>query len=165
VKSLLTLATVAGALALAACGASGSSSNAAAGTSTVSTAQLDGFGNVLTDPTGKTLYTPEQEADGQVLCTGACTTFWMPLVLDAGAPTAAPGVATLGVINRPDGTRQVTEGGRPLYTFSQESPGEVKGDGFADEFGSQRFTWHAVLADGATAISSATNIPTSSIGY
>jgi len=156
-------------LALAACssGGSGSSPDAtAAGSSTVSTMRVDGLGTVLTDPTGKTLYTPDQEADGQLLCTGACTMFWVPVAPGAGSPTAPPGVADLGVINRPDGTTQVTESGKPLYTFSQDSPGDIKGNAFADDFGSQHFTWHAVLADGTTASPSGTNSPTPSIiGY
>jgi predicted lipoprotein with Yx(FWY)xxD motif len=128
--------------------------------------QVDGIGNVLTDPTGKTLYTPDQEANGQVLCTGACTTFWVPLAPGAGSP--AQGVANLAVINRPDGAQQVVESGKPLYTFSQDSPGDVKGNGFADQFGSQHFTWHAVLADGTTAGpngSNGSNGATSGIGY
>ena len=60
-------------------------------------------------------------------------------------------MAQLGVIDRPDGTQQVTADGKPLYTFTEDSPGEVKGNGFSDDFGSQHFTWHAVLANGTTA--------------
>jgi predicted lipoprotein with Yx(FWY)xxD motif len=152
-------ATLGAAVILAACGSSGysgSSSTAApaASAGTVSVKQVDGVGNVLVDSTGKALYSPEEEASGKVLCTGACTSFWMPLAAGDGTPVAAPGVGNLGVIDRPDGTKQVTAGGKPLYTFSEDSPGNVKGNGFTDDFGSQHFTWHAVLANGTTAGSS-----------
>jgi predicted lipoprotein with Yx(FWY)xxD motif len=166
-RSRLTLTIVAGGLGLAACGSGGSDSSTRptdAGTSTVSTMQVDGIGNVLTDATGKTLYTPDQEANGQVLCSGACTMFWVPLAAGARSPTATEGVTNLGVINRPDGTTQVTGAGKPLYTFFQDSPGDVKGNGFADDFGAQHFTWRAVLADGTTASSSGTN-GTTPFGY
>ena len=163
-KRLLTvLATSTAAVALAACGSSGSygsrgspataSSGSAAA---VAVKSVDGVGNVLVDFSGQALYSPDQEASGKVLCIGACTSFWMPLAAADGTPTAAAGVAQLGVIDRPDGTKQVTAAGKPLYTFTEDSPGEVKGNGFADAFGSQHFTWHAVLADGQTATSSGT---------
>jgi hypothetical protein len=41
-----------------------------------------------------------------------------------------------------------------LYTFTEDPPGKVTGDGFADDFGSQHFTWHAVVANGTTAATS-----------
>jgi predicted lipoprotein with Yx(FWY)xxD motif len=166
-KSLFTLTIVTGGLTLAACGSGGSDGSTRAtniGTSTVSTMQVDGIGNVLTDARGQTLYTPDQEANGQVLCTGACTTFWVPFAAGARPPTGTQGVTDLGVINRPDGTRQVTKAGKPLYTFSQDSPGDVNGNGFADDFGGQHFTWRAVLAEGATAGSTGTD-GTTPFGY
>jgi predicted lipoprotein with Yx(FWY)xxD motif len=166
-KSLLKLATLAGALALAACDSGGSDSSTEAshaGDSTVSTMHINGIGNVLTDAAGKTLYTPDQEANGQVLCIDACTTFWVPLVASAGFPSDTEAVTNLGVINRPDGTAQVTEAGKPLYTFSQDSPGDIKGNGFTDDFAGQHFTWRAVLAEGTTASSTGTTGTTPS-GY
>jgi predicted lipoprotein with Yx(FWY)xxD motif len=55
------------------------------------------------------------------------------------------------VLKRPDGTAQVTAGGKPLYTFTEDAPGKVTGNGFKDAFGGTRFTWHAVLASGKAA--------------
>ena len=116
---------------LAACGSngsSGSSNTASVGSvATVAAKQVDGVGTVLVDSSGRTLYTPDEEAHGTILCTGACTAFWTPLAAD-GTPTAASGVAQLGVLDRPDGSKQVTADGKPLYTFTQDSPGEVKGE-------------------------------------
>jgi predicted lipoprotein with Yx(FWY)xxD motif len=161
-KSLLTLGAIAGALTLAACGgggsgtASGSSAAPPDAAQTVSVKPVDGVGGVLIDAAGKALYSPDEEAGGQILCTDACTSFWTPLAPGNSAPTAAPGVGPLGVITRPDGTQQVTEADKPLYTFTEDSVGDLKGNGFADDFGSQHFTWHAVLATGSPAGSSGT---------
>jgi predicted lipoprotein with Yx(FWY)xxD motif len=153
-RLLIYVATASAAVILAACGSNGSSgtSNTASGgsTATVAANQVDGVGNVLVDSSGRTLYSPDEEANGQILCTGACTAFWTPLTAD-GTPMATSGVAQLGVIDRPDGSKQVTADGKPLYTFQEDSPGEVKGDNFSDDFGSQHFTWHAILANGTAA--------------
>ena len=153
-RLLIYVATASVAVILAACGSNGSSgsSNTASGGSaaTVAAKQVDGVGTVLVDSSGRTLYTPDEEANGTILCTGACTAFWTPLAVD-GTPTAASGVAQLGVIDRPDGRKQVTADGKPLYTFTQDSPGDVKGNNFSDDFGSQHFTWHAVLTNGTAA--------------
>jgi predicted lipoprotein with Yx(FWY)xxD motif len=150
-RLLIYAATVGAAVILAACASSGSSNTASGGARTVSVKQVDGVGNVLVDPTGMVLYSPDEEVNGKVLCTGACTSFWTPLAATDRAPTAAPGVPQLGVIDRPDGTMQVTADGKPLYTFTEDSPGDLKGNGFSDDFDSQHFTWHAVLANGTTA--------------
>jgi predicted lipoprotein with Yx(FWY)xxD motif len=140
---------------LAGCGSSGysgPSTTAAAGTpGTVAVQQIRGVGDVLVDSNGKALYSPDEESGGKVLCTGACTSFWTPVAAGSGTPAAPAGVANLGVIDRPDGSKQLTADGRPLYTFSQDSAGKVTGNGFTDDFGGQHFTWHAVLADGSTA--------------
>jgi predicted lipoprotein with Yx(FWY)xxD motif len=149
-----SLATIGLALALAACGSSSPSSSAskppAPGTaSTVSVGTVGGVANVLVDANGKPLYSPDEEADGMVRCTGACTSFWMPLAPGAAAPTTAPAGLTLGVISRPDGSQQVTASGKPLYTFAEDSPGQLNGNGFADDFNGQHFTWHVIEASGS----------------
>ncbi len=154
----VSVAAVAAALALAACGGSdddGASNTTTAGTAgasndTVSVADVEGVGEILVDASGRALYFADEEADGQVRCVDGCTSFWQPLEPGSDAPTAAPGVPELGVVDRPDGTEQVTAGGRLLYTFSEDSPGDVSGDGFEDDFGSQHLTWHALRVDGGT---------------
>jgi len=150
---------------LAACGSSGYSSGnqgttRPAGTpGTVAVKQVAGVGNVLVDAKGLALYSPEQEASGKVLCTGSCVAFWMPLPAGSAAPAPVSGVGMLGTVNRPDGTKQVTVDGKPLYTFAEDSPGNVKGNGFSDAFGGQHFTWHAILATGTSAGSSGNSVP------
>ena len=160
---LVPAAAVAAGVGLAACGSSGGSSTSSPGASTpaanamtVSVKQVAGLGNVLVDAGGKVLYSPDQEADGKVRCDGACKSFWTPLALGAGSTNPMSVVANLGVIQRPDGTKQVTENGKPLYTFTLDSPGSTKGDNFSDDFSGQHFTWHAVHATGTTAAPPAT---------
>jgi predicted lipoprotein with Yx(FWY)xxD motif len=167
VKSLLTLAAVAASLALAACGGGGSSSTSTpAGTSTtVAVKPISGLGNVLVDSAGKALYSSNVEAGGKVMCTGACTSFWKPLTVGSGNPTAASGAGKLSVIKRPDGARQVALDGKPLYTFAQDSPGKAQGNGFSDDFGGQHFTWTAVLAGGKSPGSTTTTPPRNDYGY
>lgn len=166
-KRLLIPAALA-ALTLAACGSDGGgngSSNstpaaAGSGSATVSIAAVDGTGDVLVDSTGNALYTPEEETGGAILCVEDCLAFWRPVAAGSAAPTAASGVPSLGVIDRSDGGKQVSVGGMPLYTFTQDSPGHVSGDGFADAFGGQHFTWHVVHSDGTIGAAPVQPMPT-----
>jgi predicted lipoprotein with Yx(FWY)xxD motif len=150
-KKLMILAAIVAALALAACGGGddGSDSTASAssnGGETVAVEEIGDAGSVLVDSTGQALYTSDQEASGKVLCTDGCESFWAPLAIDRGRPEGSvPG--ELGVVERPDGTRQVTHDGTPLYTFTEEGSGEVTGDGFADAFDGREFTWNVVAVD------------------
>ena len=113
------------------------------------TASVDGVGTVLVDSNGDALYSPSQEANGMIQCTGSCAQIWKPLTA-AGAPTGSADVTgKLGTVKRPDGTEQVTLDGAPLYTFTEDSPGQVNGDGFQDSFGGKDFTWHVLTVGGA----------------
>jgi predicted lipoprotein with Yx(FWY)xxD motif len=154
-KPLMTLGIATSAtLALAACGGGGSSGGAATAagpatsSNTVSVRQLSGVGSVLVDHTAKALYSSDLEARGKIVCDGACTAFWKPLTLGAGQATASAGAGKLGVITRPDGSRQVTANGKPLYTFVRDSPGKATGNGFTDDFNGHHFTWNVVRAGG-----------------
>jgi predicted lipoprotein with Yx(FWY)xxD motif len=150
-RLIIALAAVVAVLALAACGGDGydsSDSPPAAQsrdeTATVSVEELGESGRVLVDSAGKALYAADEEADSSVVCTGACTSFWTPLAIDGGAPSGESLPSELGVVERADGTTQVTFGGKRLYTFVEDEPGEVTGDGFSDAFDGQQFTWHVI---------------------
>jgi predicted lipoprotein with Yx(FWY)xxD motif len=164
---LVAGAAAAATMALAACGGGddggASSTTTATSTGAVSVQRVDGIGSVLVDAAGKALYTPDQEADGQVRCTGACASIWQPAMAPAsGAPKGAP---TLDVIVRPDGKRQLSAGRKPLYTFSEDPPGKVTGNGFSDDFAGRHFTWHAVLAGGGASSGSSAAPSRNDYGY
>ena len=159
--ALLSPALVAS-LTLAACGGSsyggGSSSSSAAVTPAPPSSQAGASGaivrtaanaslgsTVLTNAGGMTLYSLSAEQGGKFVCTNACTQVWHPLSAPAsGTPS---GAASLGTVMRPDGTRQVTYKGLPLYTFAQDQrAGEAKGQGLKDVG-----TWSAATVSSAAA--------------
>jgi predicted lipoprotein with Yx(FWY)xxD motif len=135
---------------LAACGGGGGGSAGAdassSGSKTVSAKQVGDAGNVLVDADGKALYASDQETHGKVLCTGACLSFWTPLTV-SGTPSGSSLTGKLALVKRPDGKKQVTYNGKLLYSFTQDKPGKVTGDGFDDAFGGKQFTWHVVHGD------------------
>lgn len=161
--SVLAGLAAAAALLLAACGSSGSSaaSSGSGGKSqhavgshgtVVAERQVSGVGTVLVDQAGKTIYSPEQEANGTIRCTSSCLSFWFPVtVSSAGAAPHVTGLGgVLGTIRRPDdGKTQLTYNGRPLYTFRlDQSAGQTHGNNFTDSFGGTSFTWQAVATHG-----------------
>jgi predicted lipoprotein with Yx(FWY)xxD motif len=146
---------ISAALTIAACGGGGGGGGGSAAARTngkvVATSDISGVGRVLVDRSGKPIYTPDQEASGKIVCaTSGCTSFWMPVVAGKQMPTDGSGTGKLGVVKRPDGSMQLTANGRPLYTFSEDSPGKSTGDGFQDDFNGHHFTWHVVRAGGKT---------------
>jgi predicted lipoprotein with Yx(FWY)xxD motif len=137
-------------------GTSGSGQRAAASHSmVVSTRNVPGIGTVLVSGSGKTLYSPQQEAHGKIMCTGACLSFWFPVSVRKGTAAGHPSgiTGTLGTIHRQDdGVTQLTINGMPLYTFKlDQAAGQANGNNFTDHFGSASFTWHAITASGAPA--------------
>jgi predicted lipoprotein with Yx(FWY)xxD motif len=151
-KSILGIACVALlALGVAACGSDDDSDSATAGGmggagggETVATQSVSGAGDVLVDSSGMALYTNDIDTRSKVACTEQCAAEWLPLAAPSGGePTSGDsGVEEkLGTTQRPDGSSQVTFDGLPLYTFAQDTPGQVTGDGFTDSFAGTTFTW------------------------
>ncbi len=88
-------------------------------------------GDHLVDFQGVSLYISLNDQPGKSSCTGDCLQNWRPLVA-FGRLVPGQGVQTnkLGIIVRPDGARQVTYGGQPLYYFAHDSqPGNTNGQG------------------------------------
>jgi predicted lipoprotein with Yx(FWY)xxD motif len=166
-KSILGIASVALlALGLAACGGGDDNSDSGSaggmgtggGGQTVATQSISGAGDVLVDASGMALYTNDVDTRSKVACTEQCLTEWLPLAAPSGGQPSSDDSAVqnkLGTLQRPDGSSQVTFDGLPLYTFVDDTPGQVTGDGFSDSFAGTTFTW-TVAATGAGGSSAGT---------
>jgi predicted lipoprotein with Yx(FWY)xxD motif len=111
------------------------------------------LGSVLVAGNGRTLYlfTADRKTSS---CTGACAAAWPPL-LAKGSLAAGAGVKSglLGTVKRPDGTRQVTYAGHPLYFFALDvRAGQTKGEGVA-HFGGR---WFALSPKGLKVVAAKT---------
>lgn len=164
--TLLATAGLVGVL-LVACGGNGyggrygaantpvAASPAAAASSSVApvigVADLAAIGKALTDGAGRTLYTfsADRAGSGQSSCSGVCASAWPPLT--ASATPAPPGGTTLalGLIQRDDGSQQVTVGGRPLYRFvGDQKPGDATGNGLNAQGG----TWSVAALQASASV-------------
>ena len=88
------------------------------------------FGQIITDGNGNTLYFFSIDASGNSGCTGNCTTAWP--VYYAASPSVQTGLssADFATITRPDGKKQTTYKGWPLYYYAGDAKaGDVNGDG------------------------------------
>jgi len=150
-------ALIAVALAVTACGTgSGSSAGGAYGygnqatqaaptsPSSVSTVALKTettrAGMVLANDHGLTLYyySADKRGSGTSVCTGGCATAWPPLAAPVKAPAGVRLPGRLGVITRPNGVKQVTLNGYPLYFYTgDKAPGQAKGNGVGG-------SWHVI---------------------
>jgi predicted lipoprotein with Yx(FWY)xxD motif len=102
---------------------------------TVQLATNDNLGSILTDVEGMSLYILSKDIKGTSECTGGCIDAWPifyteKITLDAGLDNS-----DFGVITRPDGTKQTTYKGWPLYYFANDVvPGDTKGDKVGNRF-------------------------------
>jgi predicted lipoprotein with Yx(FWY)xxD motif len=148
------LAVAAAALLLtAACG--GSSSGGSSTTSSTGAAGSGGavvkvaktsLGSVLETSNGRVIYLLTADKSAASSCTGGCLQLWPPVTAVSTAPSA-PGVsAKLAVLERPDGTRQLTVAGHPAYTYAADTAaGQTSGQGITSYGG----TWWALSPAGA----------------
>ena len=130
----------------AAYGAQATSQAAAPATPQIGAAAL-APGTALVDGTGRALYLFEADTGTMSTCTGACAQVWPPLLTSGPAPvtTGAAQASLVGTSPRPDGTRQVTYDGHPLYYFAGDTaPGDVRGQGIHNFGGG----WYVVAPGG-----------------
>jgi predicted lipoprotein with Yx(FWY)xxD motif len=124
---------------------------AATAVPTVSAARNSMLGEILVGTSGRTLYDTTADTAGKVACVGPCVVRWLPLVVAAHVrPLAGHGVVAslVGTVERPDGRRQVTYRGHPLYLFSGDArAGQINGQGLRGE-------WHALSPSGAAVTAS-----------
>ncbi|MFD5625329.1 MULTISPECIES: SCO0930 family lipoprotein [unclassified Streptomyces] len=105
------------------------------------------LGEVITDSAGLTLYRFDKDTaePPKTTCEGDCATAWPPVPADGA--TAATGVdaALLGEVTRPDGTKQLTVGGWPMYRYAKD---KKAGDTLGQAVGG---TWFASSPEGKKA--------------
>jgi predicted lipoprotein with Yx(FWY)xxD motif len=111
-------------------GGGGSSSSATTNAALITTKKRGKLGTILAfGPKKLTVYMFEGDKGSSSSCTAACASAWPPVT---GAPKAGAGAmaSDLGTITRPDGTKQVTYKGHPLYLFSKDKDdGDAYGEG------------------------------------
>jgi predicted lipoprotein with Yx(FWY)xxD motif len=134
-------------LAAAGCGSSkddagGGGASAPAGSATVSTLEVVGYGKALAS-SGRPVYLLSSDPPGGSRCTGKCTSTWTPLTAE-GKPTAGPGVdsSKLSTFKRADGTTQLLYDKHALYRH--KGRGLVSGAGVKSDGG----TWYLVAPSG-----------------
>jgi predicted lipoprotein with Yx(FWY)xxD motif len=111
------------------------------------TARQTAYGRILFDPRGFVLYGFTADRKRRSVCTGACAGAWPPYLV-SGSLRAGRGVSKtlLGTTRRPDGMRQLTYAGRPLYFYvGDRKPGQILCQGVS-EFGGD---WLVVRPNGA----------------
>jgi predicted lipoprotein with Yx(FWY)xxD motif len=86
---------------------------------------------ILVNAKGLPLYTYKPDTPTQSRVSGELAALWPPLV--GSAPTGSGTSGALGVVRTGNG-RQVTYNGHFLYTFAEDSPGQVTGQGVQDFF-------------------------------
>lgn len=113
---------------------------------TVNTAHNGKFGTILVSSSGMTLYRYTPDKKNVSMCSGACASYWPPLLVKGTArPTVGSGASAslLGTTKRSNGALQVTYAGYPLYLYAgDKKAGDVNGQGFQK-------TWYVVSAKGA----------------
>ncbi|MGR2740624.1 COG4315 family predicted lipoprotein [Billgrantia sp. Q4P2] len=114
----------------------------------VETDEREPFGRYLTNQDGKSLYMFEQDEQGgdYSTCYESCAIAWPPYTTEE-PPAAGEHVDAdrLGVIEREDGTQQVTYDGWPLYFFARDVyPGDALGQGLEHMGG----PWYLISPEG-----------------
>jgi predicted lipoprotein with Yx(FWY)xxD motif len=97
--------------------------NSGAGQAQLITSTVEGLGAVLADAEGHTLYRYAQDTakPPKVACVDACAEMWPPLVSDSPALAAGVNAQLVSLVTRPDGRRQVTVGGWPVYRYAKDT--------------------------------------------
>jgi nitronate monooxygenase len=103
-------------------------------------AEVTPVGKVLANPHGMTVYyyAEDKPGRGTSACTGACARLWPPVIAPVQIPAGMTLPGPLGSITRPDGTRQLTINGYPIYRYAgDKAPGQASGNGIEGE-------WHVI---------------------
>jgi len=89
-------------------------------------------GQVVVDAKGMSVYfyTKDTKDSGKSACTGSCIAAWPPVLAGSDAPAVEGVTGKVGTIATPEGKKQVTINGMPVYYYVKDkAPGDVTGQG------------------------------------
>ncbi|QGF23065.1 hypothetical protein [Raineyella fluvialis] len=125
-----------GATASASASATTSASASASTSAAASTAGLkvadSSLGKIVVADNGMTVYqfTKDVKDSGKSSCTGGCLKAWPPVLTTQATPALQGITGTVGTITTPEGAKQVTLNGLPLYYWASDTkPGDTTGQG------------------------------------
>lgn len=166
--ALLVTVLAATALLVGACGSPSTTpvantGSTGGGTGAVLSTDSTPLGTIVVDAKGMTVYLFAIDSPGHSACSGACLQYWPLVPAPATLPAHLPGITgTLGVLDRPDGAKQLTLNGWPLYTYAGDTaPGTTAGEGLNLSGG----LWWAVSPSGSAVKSAGASSSPSSGGY
>lgn len=123
--------------------ATSASASAVAGVSGLKVADTS-LGKIVVSSTGMTVYQYAKDVKDSATsaCTGGCLAAWPPVTTTTDTPTLEGVTGQVGTITTPEGAKQVTLNGLPLYYWAQDqAPGEVTGQGIQN-------VWYVVAPNG-----------------
>jgi predicted lipoprotein with Yx(FWY)xxD motif len=124
-----------------------SSSSSPSTTVAVVTTKHNKLGTVLAaGPKKLTVYMFEADTGTSTSCTGTCASVWPP-VTTGGQPqaTGRTVASDLGTMTRPDGARQVTYKGHPIYYYAKDGDA---GDAYGAGIKSFGAGWYVLAPSG-----------------
>ncbi|MDQ0848652.1 putative lipoprotein with Yx(FWY)xxD motif [Arthrobacter sp. B3I9] len=89
-------------------------------------------GQIVVDGKGMSVYyyTKDTKDSGTSACTGGCLTAWPPVTTTSATPSVQGVMGALGTITTPDGKKQVTINGMPIYYYAKDkAAGDITGQG------------------------------------
>jgi predicted lipoprotein with Yx(FWY)xxD motif len=98
-------------------------------------AASSGAGQIVVDAKGMSVYffTKDVKDSGTSACTGACIAAWPPVLTESDSPAVNGVTGTVGTIATPEGKKQVTINGLPVYYYIQDkAAGDITGQGVND---------------------------------
>lgn len=89
-------------------------------------------GPIVVDGKGMSVYyyTKDVKDSGTSACTGGCLEAWPPVLAASDTPTVDGVTGTVGTITTPDGKKQLTVNGMPVYYYAEDkAAGDITGQG------------------------------------
>ncbi|MDI3212175.1 hypothetical protein [Arthrobacter sp. AL12] len=101
-------------------------------------------GRIVVDGKGMSIYyyTKDVKDSGTSTCTGGCLAAWPPVLAGTDAPAVDGVTGTVGTIATPDGKKQLTVNGMPVYYYAKDlAAGDILGQGVGS-------VWYLVAPSG-----------------